>query len=64
MSRARRRPPLAVVAGAALGVLFFALPLLGLIQRADWSNFWSDLTTPEARAALRLSLVCSLSATA
>ena len=55
---------MAVVAVAALGVLFFALPLIGLLQRADWSNFAGDLTTPEAVAALRLSLVCSLSATA
>ena len=64
MTRARRRPPVAVVTVAALAVLFFALPLLGLVQRVDWSNLWSDLSTPEARAALRLSLVCSLSATA
>ncbi len=62
--RARRRPPVAVVGVAALGVLFFALPLVGLLQRASWSTLAADLTTPEARAALRLSLVCSLSAAA
>lgn len=49
---------------AVCGVLFFALPLIGLLQRASWVTFWSDLTSPEAWSALRLSLVCSLSATA
>jgi molybdate transport system permease protein len=49
---------------AAVTVLFFALPLVGILQRADWSTVWTDLTTPEARDALRLSLVCSLSAAA
>jgi molybdate transport system permease protein len=63
MNRARRRPPLVVVAVAAITVAFFALPLLGLLQRASWSMFTTDLTSPEALAALRLSLVCSLSAT-
>jgi molybdate transport system permease protein len=42
---------------------FFALPLLGLLRRASWSTLAADLTTPEALAALRLSLVCSLAAT-
>ena len=63
MTRARRRPPLVVVAVAALGVAFFALPLIGLLRRASWSTFVADLTTPEALDALRLSLVCSLGAT-
>jgi len=52
-----------VVAIAALTVAFFALPLAGLVQRASWSNVGADLTSPEALAAARLSLVCSLSAT-
>lgn len=63
MSRARRRPPALVVVTASMTVLFFAIPLAGIVQRADWSTIWGDLTTPEARDALRLSLVCSLSAT-
>ncbi len=63
MDRARRRPPLVVAAVAVLAVAFFALPLLGLLQRASWSTFGADLTSPEALAALRLSLICSLSAT-
>jgi molybdate transport system permease protein len=51
-----------VVVLAVVAVLFFAVPLVGIIQRADWSTAWHDLTTPEARDALRLSLVCSLAA--
>jgi molybdate transport system permease protein len=64
MNRATRRPPLFVVVVAAITVLFFAIPLIGILQRANWSTVWEDLTTPEARSALRLSLVCSLSAAA
>jgi len=40
------------------------LPLLGLLQQAPWSTIGSELTSPEARDALRLSLVCSLGALA
>ncbi len=61
---ARRRPPLLAVAAAGITVLFFALPLVGLVRQASWSRFLDDLGSPEARDALRLSLVCSLSATA
>jgi molybdate transport system permease protein len=53
-----------VVVAAGLTVLFFAIPLIGILQRANWSTIGDDLTTPEARDALRLSLVCSLSAAA
>jgi molybdate transport system permease protein len=63
MSRVRRRPPVAVVVVAALAVGLFALPLVGLLRRASWSTFVADLTSPEALAALRLSLVCSSAAT-
>ncbi len=52
-----------VVVAASIAVAFFVLPLLGLLQQAPWSSLWDDLTTPEARDALRLSLVCSLWAT-
>jgi molybdate transport system permease protein len=59
------RPPAAAVVVAVLGVIvFFVLPLAGLIQRAPWGQFVDDLTDPAVRPALRLSLVCSLSATA
>jgi molybdate transport system permease protein len=52
------------VAVAVVAIAFFALPLLGLLQKASWSTMGDDLTTPVARDALRLSLICSLSATA
>ncbi len=53
-----------MLGAAAVTVAFFALPLLGLLERADWSRLWADLTSPEALEALRLSLVCSSSAAA
>jgi len=52
-----------VLAAAAVAVAFFALPLLGLIRHASWSTFLADLSTPDSLSALRLSLICSLSAT-
>ena len=58
------RPPAPLVAIAALAAALFALPLAGLVWRAPWSSAWSILTTDEARDALRVSLVTSLSATA
>ncbi len=61
MTRARRRPPVLVVAVALTTVAFFALPLIGLIQRAELVDIGHDLTTPVARDAFRLSLICSLS---
>jgi len=47
-----------------VAVAFFALPLLGLVKQASWSTLWDDLSSPEARSAIGLSLLCSLSATA
>jgi molybdate transport system permease protein len=58
------RPPLLFVVLAAVGVAFFVLPLIGLIYRAPWETALTDLTTPEALTALRLSFVVSLAATA
>jgi molybdate transport system permease protein len=48
---------------AVVAVAFFALPLVGLLQRAPWSDVWDDLQSPAARDAMRLSLECSLWAT-
>jgi len=53
-----------VVAVAAIAAAFFTLPLIGILQRADWSTLWSDLTARGSLDALRLSLVCSLCAAA
>ncbi|MGZ4786150.1 MAG: ABC transporter permease [Acidimicrobiales bacterium] len=64
MTPGLRRPPILVVVVALVAVAFFALPLVGLLQKASWSTLGDDLTTAVARDALRLSLVCSLSATA
>ena len=62
--RTRPRPPVAVLVLAAIAVAFFVVPLVGLLQRAPWSELASDQTDPVVRDALRLSLVCSLGATA
>jgi len=51
------------VAVAAVGFAFVVLPLVGLLRQVAWSQLGADLTTPQARDALRLSLVCSVSAT-
>jgi molybdate transport system permease protein len=59
-----RRPPVFVLAVASLTVAFLAIPLVGLLSKAPWSTLWSDLTNPVAVDALKLSLICSLWATA
>ena len=62
--RARRTTmPAFAVLLAAIAVVFFALPLIGLLWRAPWSSAWGYLTDDTATTALRLSLVCSLWAT-
>ncbi|MFN6118360.1 MAG: molybdate ABC transporter permease subunit [Actinomycetes bacterium] len=60
----RVRLPIPALAFAAVAVAFFALPLVGLLWRAQWSGACSYLTADGALTALRLSLVCSLWATA
>jgi molybdate transport system permease protein len=55
--------PAPVLALAVFAVLFFALPLIGLLWRAPWSHAWNYLTDDAALTALRLSLICSLWAT-
>ncbi|HEX3668034.1 MAG TPA: ABC transporter permease [Acidimicrobiia bacterium] len=64
LRRRGRRPSVAVGVLAALAVAFFVIPLVGLLQRAPWSDLADDLTDPVVRDALRLSLVCSVGATA
>lgn len=53
---------LALLAGVA--VVFFVLPLVGLLLRAPWSSAISQLTDRAALTALRLSLVVSIWAVA
>lgn len=62
--RAHRGPPAIVGMVAAVAIAFFALPLVGMLERAPWGDIWGDLTTDTTIDALRLSLVCSLAATA
>lgn len=62
--RAHRGPPVIAVVVAAIAVAFFALPLVGMLERAPWGDIWGDLTTDTTIDALRLSLLCSLAATA
>lgn len=64
MSRRGRRTPWFAIAIAAVGFAFITLPLVGLIQQVSWGSLVDDLRTPEAQAALRLSLVCSVWAAA
>lgn len=60
----RRRAPVGVLGLAVVAGLFFALPFVGVLNRADWANLPRDLTSARSVEALRLSLVCSLIATA
>ena len=68
-ARSRRRvcqerlPVLASIL-AGIAITFFALPFLGLLWRTPWGDAWSLLTTSSALTALRLSIWCSLWATA
>ena len=56
--------PVVVLVLAAIGLLFLAVPILGLLVRAPWTRMPELLTAPESLLALRLSLVTSLAATA
>ena len=53
-----------VFLGAALAVALLAIPLAGLVVRAPWGSLGDVLARREVTTALRLSLVCSLWATA
>ncbi len=52
------------MAVALVTIAFLAIPIAGLLVKASWSTLWADLSTTEARDALKLSLICSLWATA
>jgi molybdate transport system permease protein len=60
----RRRPSALAAVLAALALLLLVAPLAGLVWRAPWTALWDELSAPAAITALRLSLVCSLWATA
>lgn len=68
MTRSRHRGrrvslPVPALLLACVAVAFFALPLVGLLWRAPWSQTWSYLADDDVVNALRLSMVCSLWAT-
>ena len=60
----RERAPLPIGVLAAIGAAFFVVPLAGLIVKTPWGDAIRSLTALETVQALKLSLVCSLSATA
>ena len=62
-TEAAPRVPLPILVLAGIGAAFFVLPLAGLALRAPWAQALTELGRPETLDALRLSLICSLSAT-
>ncbi|MEY2401765.1 MAG: molybdate transport system permease protein [Ilumatobacteraceae bacterium] len=62
--RIERSLPLPALALAVCAIIFFALPLVGLMSRTPWSDVATILGRAEVREALKLSIVCSLCATA
>ena len=60
----QERLPLLASVLAGVAIVFFALPFLGLLWRVPWGDAWTILTSGSALTALRLSLWCSLWATA
>ena len=59
----RSRPPLALVAVAALGALLLALPLIGLLTGTPWHRLGSLLGRSDVEQALWLSVRCAAAAT-
>ena len=57
------RPAAGVVVLSAVTIVFLVAPLAGLLVRAPWAELPGQLTSPEIRSALGLSVVASLSAT-
>lgn len=64
----RRAPhgylPGILVVPAILGLGLLVVPLVALVGRVDPATVWADVTSPEAGAALALSLQTALAATA
>ncbi|SFB91626.1 molybdate transport system permease protein [Streptomyces aidingensis] len=58
-ARAAARRPMALTAPAGLAVLLLAVPLLGIVTRAPWSELPGRLGSAEVTRALGLSLVVS-----
>jgi molybdate transport system permease protein len=60
---ARQQLPWPLATFAIVAVAFLGLPLVGPVGQVPWARLPELLTSPDALAALRLSLICSLSAT-
>ena len=56
--------PVWVFVPAAVGGLFIVLPLVAMLLRVRWGQFWSLITSESALAALQLSLKTSAASTA
>lgn len=62
--RTNQRPPLLLVVPAFVGLLFFAVPLIGLLARTPWGDLPELLSSSVVVDAFRLSLLASIGATA
>jgi molybdate transport system permease protein len=62
MADAPLRSPRVLWPLAVLGFALVAIPVVGLLWRIEWSSLPSELTRSGVLGALRLSLVCSVSA--
>ncbi|RKE63827.1 ABC transporter permease [Microbacterium sp. AG238] len=63
----RRTPgnlPRILLVPAVVGLALLVVPLVALVGRVDPATVWADVTSPEAGAALALSLQTALTATA
>ena len=58
------RAPFALTVPAFIALLFLIFPVIAIFVRAPWGTLGRDLSTPEARDALRLSLETTLVSTA
>ena len=61
---ARDLPPWPVALLAGVGVVLFALPLVGLVARAPWTGLWTHLSSRFVVDAAVLSVVSSIAAAA
>jgi len=61
-SHGSSRPPIAFVVLAAIAVVFFLLPLIGLLARTPWSDLVSLLASEVVADALVLSAIASFAA--
>ena len=64
MNDSRRRVPMLPVLPAVVAIALFVLPLLALVASVSWDRLFTLLGSGGSRDALRLSLVCSVTATA